>query len=293
MTDLEEAAERINTQGFVLLHSFFSAAELEPSRSEFHLQFPSADGYHDDTDERAERYRHGQFAGVDTFPFDSVEMCLLVVHHRLLDLAEALLGDGDIRIYRGEVWAKYTGAVDYDQPHHRDFENHTVLVPSSDPRFRQLEMFLYLSDVAIGDGATRLVARQDEGGPELDQSSLRDAEVAAAGPAGTVIAYWTDTVHRGAPMTTPRGARYTLHVNFRPSGCEWANRSGWANSAQNPAWHRFVERASFRQLTMFGFPAPGHDFWTETTLAAMARRYPTLDLTPWGGERVRQLGSES
>ena len=30
---------------------------------------------------------------------------------------------------------------------------------------------------------------------------------------------------------------------------------------------------------LFGFPPPGHPFWTEETLAAMAARYPALDLT--------------
>lgn len=35
-----------------------------------------------------------------------------------------------------------------------------------------------------------------------------------------------------------------------------------------------------RQLMLFGFPPPGHPFWTDETLAAMALRYPGLDLTP-------------
>lgn len=31
----------------------------------------------------------------------------------------------------------------------------------------------------------------------------------------------------------------------------------------------------------FGFPPPGHPYWTPTTLAGMALRYPGLDLAPW------------
>jgi len=46
-------------------------------------------------------------------------------------------------------------------------------------------------------------------------------------------------------------------------------------------WHNFVQQATARQLTALGFPAPGHPFWTEQTLAGVASRYPGLDLGPW------------
>jgi len=46
-------------------------------------------------------------------------------------------------------------------------------------------------------------------------------------------------------------------------------------------WHRFVGHASVRQLTVLGFPEPGHPYWTAETLAGVGARYPALDLTPW------------
>lgn len=36
-----------------------------------------------------------------------------------------------------------------------------------------------------------------------------------------------------------------------------------------------------RQLGLFGFPPPGHPYWTPDALAGMALRYPGLDLSPW------------
>jgi hypothetical protein len=82
-------------------------------------------------------------------------------------------------------------------------------------------------------------------------------------------------------MTAPRGARFTMHVNFRPSGVQWGQRRGWAYSAVQEDWSTFVERATPRQLQAFGFPPPGHPYWTPETMAGMALRYPGLDLTPW------------
>ena len=141
------------------------------------------------------------------------------------------------------AWAKYTGAAEYDQELHRDYLNHTPLVPTSDPRFAQLEIFVWLSDVTEAHGPTHVVSRQLTNHlpawpnwlSRSDVPEMYEAEVSAAGPAGTVLAYSPATFHRGTAMTAPRGARYSLHVNFRPAAAEWANRHGWADKASHPS----------------------------------------------------------
>ncbi|HEX7165030.1 MAG TPA: hypothetical protein VF223_27770 [Trebonia sp.] len=55
----------------------------------------------------------------------------------------------------------------------------------------------------------------------------------------------------------------------------------WANISHEPAWYEFAHRATPRQLALFGFPPPGHPYWTEATLAGTAQRYPALNLRPW------------
>jgi hypothetical protein len=82
-------------------------------------------------------------------------------------------------------------------------------------------------------------------------------------------------------MTAPRGARYTMHLGYRPTAADWGQRHSWAGRSHDPFWYRFVNRASPRQLELFGFPPPGHAFWTRDTLAGVALRYPGLDLEPW------------
>jgi hypothetical protein len=51
--------------------------------------------------------------------------------------------------------------------------------------------------------------------------------------------------------------------------------------SHEPEWYQFVHRAAPRQLALFGFPPPGHPYWTEDSLAGTAQRYPRLDMTPW------------
>lgn len=287
--------------GYVILPGFLSTDELRPAVEELGLLFPSTEGFHDATDPRAERFLGDEFAGIDAFPFASTAVSLLAVHSRILGLAEALLNDNDVRISSAEAWAKYTGACDYDQNLHRDYLNHTLLVPSTAPGFRQVEMFVFLSDVPEELGPPHLLSRRHtsqipavpnwflqpgrRGEGRFDDASgsphLYAAEVSGAGPAGTVIAFETGTFHRGTQLTAPRGARYSMHLGFRPPGLRWGLRTGWAAQGFERRWVDFVHHATPRQLQAFGFPPPGHPYWTEETLAGTKLRYPQLDLAPW------------
>jgi hypothetical protein len=76
-----------------------------------------------------------------------------------------------------------------------------------------------------------------------------------------------------------------MQVNFRRGDADWITRRAWTDQANTSDWANFVTRASPRQLQLFGFPAPGHPYWNETTLADICQRYPGLDSTVWR-ERV-------
>ena len=291
--DVAEAAAHWVEHGYCFLPGHLTPDETAAARADVGTLFPSADDFHDDVDPaRDARFRGDQFAGIETFPFAATDLALLALHPKVLALVEAIVETDDVRLYGLEAWAKYTGAADYEQEHHRDLLGHTPLVPSDDPAFRQVEVFVYVSDVTGGHAPTRHVSRTltdhlpvlPRAWSRADQPELYDAEAWCPGPAGTVVAWSTDTFHRAVALTEPRGARFTLHANFRTAAAEWATRAAWGYSAVTPEWRAFVERASVRQLLLFGFPPPGHRYWTPETLAAMAVRYPMLDLTPWRAE---------
>ncbi|PON13234.1 hypothetical protein C2W62_35420 [Candidatus Entotheonella serta] len=287
---MANAIAQWHEHGFAILSRYLSISDLASAQAELELLFPTPEDFHNGVNEqRNAMFRDDEFAGIVRFPFDSMALCLLAVHPRLVTLAEALLGTEDIRLYAAEAWAKYTGAADYDQWHHRDYLNHTLLVPTEAEAFGQVEMFLYLSDVPEELGPPHFVSKTyTRGTAALPNWLSREqrpawyaAEVSGAGPAGTVVAYHLGTFHRGTALIDPRGARYTIHVSYRAATTEWAQRCAWADCAHEPMWYRFVERASLRQLLLFGFPPPGHSFWTEETLTGIALRYPQLDLTPF------------
>ena len=254
--------------------------------------YPTAENYHADPLSESNRiYTGDEYGGVIPFPFPTVALCNLAVHDRVIAFVEAAFGTEDIRIYASELWAKYSGATTYEQEHHRDYLNHTPLAPSTDIRWRGLEMFIWLSDVTEELGPTHLVPLSvTEGLPALphvqrrsERPALYEHELSGAGPAGTIVVYSTDTFHRATELTAPGAGRFSIHASYRHADNTWTSRHSWGDQSFHPDWQPFVEQATMRQLLLFGFPPPGHPYWTPETLEGVATRYPGLDVTPWQG----------
>ena len=298
------AREQFLTDGFAVLPRYLGDAELRDALDDLPSEFPTADAFHDDVDpSRNERFRD-EFGGITDFPFASTALSLVAVHERLIDLANSLLGTDDVRAYSVEGWAKYTGAADYDQALHRDYLNHSLLVPDPDRPPQQVEMFVYLGDVPEGLGPPSYVPidrtadlpslpnwyPRADGLPDDEnprwvsahgRPDLYEHEQQAVGPVGTVVVYRIETFHRGTALQAPRGARYTIHTNFRRADADWIGRRSWVSSANTRQWRSFVTSASVRQLALFGFPPPGHPYWTERTATGLQQRYPGLDVDRW------------
>ena len=289
--DISEAAKAWRRDGFVVLPAYLAGPQLEGAQRELRDLYPTADEYHSAPDTVRNRvYTGDEFGGIVAFPFPSIALSLLVVCDKLRALAEAVFETTDIRVYEAELWAKYGGAAGYEQEHHRDYLNHTPLVPSSaDVRWRGLEMFVWLNDVPEDHGPTHIVPLSVTAGvPALPQGYQRferpdfyQQEQSSAGPAGTVVAYSTDTFHRGTEITSVGSARFSAHVGYRHADNAWTSRHAWGDRSSHPAWSPFVEQATARQLELLGFPPPGHPYWSVETLHGLQTRYPGLDLGPW------------
>lgn len=232
-------------------------------------------------------FRPGQFTGLQEAPTGYPALDNLCVHDRVLDLVEALLGTSDIRLYQAETFAKFSGVESYEQPLHIDETNHTLLPPRRDGWFRQVQLFVYLSDVTEERGATHVVSRTKTA--EIPKEQLYfdrsgavvmdDDEAAAEGPAGSVLAYSADTVHRGTDMTEPGASRFFFNLGYRAAGADWMGALPWPRRGIDPRIPAWISQLSARQLCALGFPKPGHPYWDAETLAATQARYPQMDLS--------------
>jgi hypothetical protein len=296
-------ARHFDEHGWVLVPGLVPADDIAAAQRQLFRLYPTPDevasgertdrtapflaGDRDDGGGR--RFRGGQFTGLRDAPTGDAALDTLALHHRILDLVEALLGTTDIRLYQAETFAKYAGAADYEQPLHVDETNHTLVPPRRDGRYRQVQLFLYLSDVTEARGATRVVsklhtssiARGDLVFHRAGAVRLDEHEVVAEGPAGSVLAYAADTVHRGSAMTEAGSSRFLFNLAYRAAGVDWVGALPWPRKGIEPAMTGWVEALDVRQLCALGFPPPGHDYWDAETIAATADRYPRLDLDPF------------
>jgi hypothetical protein len=111
----DAALDEVRRHGFALIEGFLAPDELHAAQEALWLHFPSAEEYFRDPDLHAD-LAASQFAGVREFPYKSWELNRLAFHPDLVDAAERYLGTPELHPYKVELWAKYAGAVDYDQP---------------------------------------------------------------------------------------------------------------------------------------------------------------------------------
>ncbi len=279
----DAALEEVRTTGFAIIEGFLSADELEAARHGLFDEFPTPEEYFADPSAHAALVET-QFAGIKLAPYGAWDLNRLAFHPDLVDAAERFCGSEDLQLYKIELWAKYSGAIDYDQVPHRDFGNHNLVVPRADGRWPQLTTFTLLSDVTEADGPTKILPRSV--GDEVplwparrSSGEFTEREIPVTGPAGTILLYTTDVLHRGTAMTGQRRSRFTLLADYSVRGNPWMAKLAWPSRANDPNWPKMLARASIRERDLFGFPPPGHEYWNEQTVRDVGLRYPEMDMS--------------
>ncbi len=198
---------------------------------------------------------------MEEFPYRSWDLNHLAFHPDLVDAAERYLGTHQLHLYKVELWAKYAGAVDYTQPLHRDYGSHSLVAPRPEARYQQITTFIFLSDVTEEDGPTHIVP-YDAGKDVpytplyLELGALADVEFEAVGPAGSLLMYRTDILHRGSDFTGAGRSRL-LAVGGLPGSRDYLGRKDGvaeAVAATVGQAHAALYRARARPLR---FPPAG------------------------------------
>jgi hypothetical protein len=286
-------------EGVAPIVNFFTPEEVAAVVADFEHVFAGRRGAAEPMDKKKPgeigRFNNAQFADFDAIPFEcSPALNLIGVHPALVAFAKTALAAERVHIYQCQVWAKFTGDADYDQPFHCDYSNHTLTAPSEDAARNSVTILCYFSDVGEGNGPMHYVTRSDSAkvaGPEASlnyrpeaqvqlQQALRPYERSSAAPAGTAIPYSIDVFHRGTNITAPHAHRYAVMACFKKAGDDSIGYHAWPFHHLKP-WRRIFEHATPEQLACFGVALPGDPFWTKVTLARAQARYPGWDMTPY------------
>jgi hypothetical protein len=280
----DASLDEVRDRGFCLVEGFLGPEELDAAQHALWLHFPKPEEFFADPS-RYPEYNGDQFGGVREFPYRSWDLNHLAFHPDLVDAVERYLGTPELHLYKVELWAKYGGAADYDQPLHRDYGSHSLVAPRVDGRYQQLTTFIFLSEVTAADGPTRIVpwasGRDVPFTPlYIPLGDLAEHEIPAVGPAGSLLVYRTDILHRGSNITGAGSSRFSLLADYQARGTTWGGKMAWPKQAPQ-RWAKLMPQCSVRERDLFGFPRPGHDYWNEQTLADTALRYPGMDMDPY------------
>jgi len=209
-----------------------------------------------------------------------------------------------------------------DQRIHCDYLNHTLVHPPPFDEPEAVSVILYLSKVEDCEGATAVVPRTGNGDPaytypivqmpgfgttewknnrkiaeaylqevapefaEFRMNHLYAREKRVRYKVGTVLFYRQDTWHRGTELK-PGCLRIVVNMTFRKAIADWISTQhigwAWAMMRKGLPMERLIANASVEQRSVLGFPKPGHPYWTNQTLLAVAARYEKLgmDMTPY------------
>lgn len=273
--------------GYLVVPEFVDAGAIRAAQKDIGSDHPIAADYFANPDEYP-RYGKTQLT-LRKFPFAAFSINRLVADEAMLAAARALLETEDIRLTKGEFWAKYAGAIDYDQGFHRDFGNHTLVVPRRDHRYKELTTFIYLHDVDETSGPTAVLPRTltdvvPFGSSRLPESLTFDPgeeEALATGPAGTVLFYSYDVFHRGTNITGDEQARFMVLADYRRADAPWIARQGWPEYGGSREMNEFMTRVSPEARSLLDVPPPGHEYWNEQTVTDLGVRYPKMDVSPY------------
>jgi len=272
-------------RGYTVVENFIDGETLQAAREALWTIYPKPEDYFADP-AKYPKFGKSQFSGIYLFPFPAWEINRLCVYPDLIDAAERFLGTTEIDMYKGELWAKYSGAANYDQYHHRDYRNHTIVVPREDGKNTQMTTFILLSDVTDKDGPTKVVPLSETRNVPIGQAQTKfgtyfDKEVSIEGPAGSLMVYKTDVFHRGSNFTAPNRSRFAVLTDFKTRAWRWQGKLAWPDESERPAWDEAMTKMTPRQRDLFGWPPIGSDYWNAQTLRDVQMRYPDLDLAPY------------
>jgi ectoine hydroxylase-related dioxygenase (phytanoyl-CoA dioxygenase family) len=223
------------------------------------------------------------------FPFAGDALNWTTIHPDLVAFAERVLHTKTIMLSHGQLGGKYAGTQDFEQDLHLDYGNNMLVVPKPDAETLDFPALLYYTDVTVELGPTYVVpqdaTRDDPLVPRhrtrKEHPELYEREFPVTVPAGHILIYSMRTFHRGSRMLAKEGLRFAQNIGFKRSDVTACGQETFQHEGGRPEMDRFLERASPRERELAGFPAVGDPYWDASGVAAVSRRYPGMDMSPY------------
>ena len=317
MTAIQTYIDTYNRDGYVVVPDVFdpdrAAAALRDMENLFYGM--SFEEY------MAKSEKAGENAPLESaygfqFPCGKDSLDCLIENDYFLDLMEALLGADQIRFRFGGLFLR-SGPTDTVpggfgiehswQGYHTDHHTACYLPHTQDSHFNcYLIAGAFLHDIEddnapmhIIPGSHKqipgLIPRLIEEGIFSHWCAIKDireipefaAPVPAKGKAGSVLLRSSYGVHAAVPFRNKRNRRATWGFTVSSAASsDWMTRHIGERGLETEFTHAFWAKTTPRVRSVFGWPMPGHPYYTRETLSLLAAWYPGIDLTPYEARLV-------
>lgn len=224
-----------------------------------------------------------------TFPFFGDALNASTLHPDLIAFAEKVIGTDRLMLSHGQLGGKYAATRNFEQSLHSDYGNNTLVCPKPDDQIADLPAIIYYTDVTVGLSPTYVVPQdvtrdgplEPRHRPREKFPELYEHEFPVVVPAGSVLIYSMNTFHRGSALTASEGVRFAQNIGFKRVDAPWCGQETFQHDGGSAEMDHFLQTATPRQREFVGFPPVGDPYWDEGSLAAVAARYPNMDMAPY------------
>ena len=233
------------------------------------------------------------------FPTGHDALDRLIENEDYLDVFAQCLGTDDASYCNAHLFMR-SGPTDKRYPehpwqgYHADHGTNTFLpLSKAIGSFDYVNSGVYLHDVDddgapmhVIPGSHRQAAdvylRSEDGLDDIRKVPEFAEPVPTTAKAGSALFYSSYLVHAAIPFENKRKQRafWTLSM-ARGDTSRWTKLANPWSGPEQQFFRPFWEKTTARVRTLFGWPAPGHPFYSETTLRGIATRFPKMDLTPY------------
>ncbi len=312
MASIQTYLDSYNRDGYVVVPDVFNPERAASACREMENLFygMSFEEY------LAKSDKEGEYAPLETayghqFPCGKDPLDGLIENDYLLDLMEAILGTDQIRFLFGGLFLRsgptdtVPGGFGIEHPwqgYHTDHHTACYLPHTQDSHFNAyLIAGAFLHDIdddnvpmQLIPGSHKqipgLIPRLIEEGIFSHWCAIRDIRevpefappVPAKGKAGSVLLRSSYGVHAAIPFRNKRNRRATWGFTVCSStSSDWMTRHIGERGLETKFTHAFWAKTTPRVRSLFGWPMPGHPYYTSETLSLLASWYPGIDLSPY------------
>ena len=271
--------------GFTVVRGFLSREQLTPARANFLKYVPTDFELRESPERYAFVFDDPEHLQTE-FPFTGDVLNDVSTHPDIVAFVQQILGTQDVLLSQAAIWAKYAGTGDFEQGLHLDYQGNTLVVPRDDGDYRQVNMILYYSDVPEDMGPTYVVSQERTTNlppwpthrPRKKNAELYKVEQPITAAPGDLLIFGMRTWHRASNIEADAGARFSHHLVYRAARHGFQGYHHWPKLGESDHLQRFITRATPQQREVLGFPKAGDPYWTDETRAAVALRYPGIQL---------------